>query len=77
MSGERSVTGDRSPISFTHLLPLTAHLWLHRVVKERTQDRILCLIESTEWDSNPRCRITNAESWPLDDRCRKKLRVES
>jgi hypothetical protein len=26
--------------------------------------------ESTGWDSNPRCRITSAVSWPLDDQCR-------
>ena len=25
--------------------------------------------EGTGWDSNPRCRITGAESWPLDDQC--------
>jgi hypothetical protein len=25
--------------------------------------------ESTGWDSNPRCRITGAGSWPLDDQC--------
>ena len=25
--------------------------------------------ESTEWDSNPRCRITGAVSSPLDDQC--------
>ena len=26
-------------------------------------------IESTGWDSNPRCRITGAESSPLNDQC--------
>ena len=25
--------------------------------------------KSTGWDSNPRRRITGAESWPLDDQC--------
>lgn len=25
--------------------------------------------KSTRWDSNPRCRITSAESSPLDDQC--------
>ena len=32
-----------------------------RIVNEPT--------ESTGWDSNPRHRITGAESWPLDDQC--------
>ena len=27
------------------------------------------LLQSTGWDSNPRCRITNAESSPLNDQC--------
>jgi hypothetical protein len=26
--------------------------------------------KSTGWDSNPRCRITGAVSWPLNDQCR-------
>lgn len=26
--------------------------------------------KSTEWDSNPRCRITNADSSPLEDPCK-------
>ena len=26
-------------------------------------------VESTGWDSNPRCRITGAESSPLNDQC--------
>ncbi len=25
--------------------------------------------KSTGWDSNPRCRITGAVSWPLNDQC--------
>ena len=29
----------------------------------------LSKIESTEWDSNPRRRVTGAESSPLDDQC--------
>ena len=26
-------------------------------------------LQSTGWDSNPRCRITGAESLPLNDQC--------
>ena len=34
------------------------------------RSRIVKELESTGWDSNPRRRITGAESWPLDDQCR-------
>ena len=29
----------------------------------------LSKIKSTGWESNPRCRLTSAGSWPLDDQC--------
>ncbi len=42
-------------------LPLHhGRLWQNQIVKE---------LQSTRWDSNPRRRITSAESSPLDDQC--------
>jgi hypothetical protein len=42
-------------------LPLHhGRLWCFQIVKDR---------KSTGWDSNPRRRITGAESSPLDDQC--------
>ena len=35
----------------------------------KNRDRIVKESQSTGWDSNPRRRITGAESSPLDDQC--------
>ncbi len=41
-----------------------------RYIMSTFADAELSKTESTGWDSNPRRRITGAESSPLDDRCR-------
>ena len=41
----------------------------HYIMGTRHRSRIVKETESTGWDSNPRRRITGAESSPLDDQC--------
>ena len=41
-----------------------------RSSNKRTTNIELRTEQSTEWDSNPRCRITGAESSPLDHQCK-------
>ena len=64
-----SHTPSKHPAGVEPALPpwqgsrLAATSWVQRIVVE------LSKIESTGWDSNPRRRITGAESSPLDDQC--------
>ncbi len=59
-AGSRYIMGtnlDSSPWTFASLLLWTSNVFL------------LLSNQSTGWDSNPRRRVTNAESSPLDDQC--------
>lgn len=44
-----------------------------RSSNKRTTNIELRTEQSTEWDSNPRCRITGAESSPLDHQCKRRM----
>ena len=56
-------SGSRTRTSAMARQQATATSWARRIAGRIVKD------QSTGWDSNPRRRITGAESWPLDYQC--------
>lgn len=59
----RAPSGSRTRTSAMARRQAAATSWARFAITKLSKS------QSTGWDSNPRRRITGAESWPLDDQC--------